>query len=144
MLRECQGKKFLQLLVRGIHEEPAKDAGSTARAGLPNGSVATGAGPFIQGVLPTRTVDALLDVRTRASQSKAAKVAGTRDPNQLPDHYSLLAIERGEDESGIKQSYRKLVLKWHPDKHPADEKEANAKIRLINNAYEILSNPLKR
>jgi len=38
----------------------------------------------------------------------------------------------------------KLVLKWHPDKHPTDRAQAEVKIRAINEAYEILSNSTKR
>ena len=36
----------------------------------------------------------------------------------------------------IKKAYRKLVLKWHPDKHPENRDEAETQIRKINNAYE--------
>merc|ERR1740117_1675772 len=62
----------------------------------------------------------------------------------LSDHYGVLGVESGTDETGIKKAYRKLVLLWHPDKHPADRDEAEIKIRQINDAYETLSNPFKR
>jgi len=60
------------------------------------------------------------------------------------DHYGALEVGTSADEGAIKKAYRKLVIKWHPDKHPADREEAEVKIRAINEAYEILSNPTKR
>lgn len=62
----------------------------------------------------------------------------------LADHYGVLGVESGAEEAAIKKAYRKLVLQWHPDKHPADRDEAEVKIRQINDAYETLSNPFKR
>merc|ERR1712032_50997 len=60
------------------------------------------------------------------------------------DHYEALDVQTLADGATIKKSYRKLVLKWHPDKHPADREQAAVKIRAINEAYEILSNSTKR
>merc|ERR1719502_1438705 len=60
------------------------------------------------------------------------------------DHYGALEVEASADAATVKKAYRKLVLKWHPDKHPADREKAEEKIRSINEAYEILSNPTKR
>lgn len=62
----------------------------------------------------------------------------------MVDLYALLEIPRNADEATIKKSYRKLVLKYHPDKNPEDREAAEEKIRAINNAYETLSNPAKR
>lgn len=63
----------------------------------------------------------------------------------IVNHYAALEIEdENADETAIKKAYRKLVLKWHPDKHPEGRQEAEDKIRLINAAYEVLSNPTKR
>ncbi|CAE7487174.1 Parp12 [Symbiodinium natans] len=55
-----------------------------------------------------------------------------------------LEVAEDADEKDIKKAYRKLVLKWHPDKHPEGRDEAEEKIRAINNAYETLSNATKR
>lgn len=60
------------------------------------------------------------------------------------DHYANLSIGVTADESAIKMAYRKLVLMWHPDKHPADREMAGVKIRAINEAYEVLRNSTKR
>eukprot|EP00928_Gymnodinium_smaydae_P000041 TRINITY_DN1001_c0_g2_i1.p1 TRINITY_DN1001_c0_g2~~TRINITY_DN1001_c0_g2_i1.p1 ORF type:complete len:942 (+),score=260.03 TRINITY_DN1001_c0_g2_i1:132-2957(+) len=60
------------------------------------------------------------------------------------DYYEALEVTDQADETTIKKAYRKLVLKWHPDKHPEDRDQAEERIRQINGAYEILSNPTKR
>merc|ERR1712194_700326 len=60
------------------------------------------------------------------------------------NHYGALDVETSADGTAIKKGYRKLVLKWHPDKHPANREEAGVKIRAINEAYEVLSNSTKR
>lgn len=62
----------------------------------------------------------------------------------LPDHYGALSVSRDADEAAVKKSYRRQVLLWHPDKHPAQPELAERKIREINSAYETLSNPQKR
>ncbi|CAJ1415158.1 unnamed protein product, partial [Effrenium voratum] len=62
----------------------------------------------------------------------------------LPDYYGLFGVERESDQDAIKKIYRKLVLQWHPDKHPQNRDAAEEKIREINDAYETLSNPFKR
>eukprot|EP00439_Symbiodinium_sp_Y106_P040590 s3070_g4.t8 len=62
----------------------------------------------------------------------------------IVDHYGALEVAEDADEKDIKKAYRKLVLKWHPDKHPEGRDEAEEKIRAINNAYETLSNATKR
>lgn len=59
------------------------------------------------------------------------------------DYYEVLGVERGADEKTIKSAYRKLAMKYHPDKNPGD-KEAEAKFKEINEAYEILSDDEKR
>jgi len=62
----------------------------------------------------------------------------------IVDHYKDLEVEEDADQSTIKKCYRKLVLKWHPDKHPEDRDQAEERIRAINNAYEVLGNDTKR
>jgi len=63
---------------------------------------------------------------------------------EVVNHYEALELEDTADEVTIKKAYRKLVLKWHPDKHPTDRDEAEERIRAINEAYEVLSNPTKK
>ncbi|CAK9015938.1 unnamed protein product [Durusdinium trenchii] len=99
--------------------------------------------------MPPRTVDVLLEIRARAAEkANARKGIAPKPPpkpaNEPPNHYEVLGIDLRADDAAIKKGYRKLVLQWHPDKHPADRAEAEVKIRQINLAYETISNPLKR
>merc|ERR1719235_1398017 len=64
--------------------------------------------------------------------------------DKLDELYRILEVPRTADAAAIKTSYRKLVLKYHPDKNPEDRETAEKKIRAINNAYETLVNVAKR
>ena len=59
------------------------------------------------------------------------------------DYYKTLGIEKGASAEDIKKVYRKLALKWHPDKNP-NNKAAEDKFKSINEAYAVLSDPEKR
>jgi molecular chaperone DnaJ len=59
------------------------------------------------------------------------------------DFYTILGIGRSASEKEIKQAYRRLARKYHPDVNPGD-KTAEAKFKEINEAYEVLSDPEKR
>lgn len=59
------------------------------------------------------------------------------------DCYEVLGVERGAEEGVIKKAYRKLAVKFHPDKNPGDH-EAEEKFKEITEAYEILSDANKR
>jgi DnaJ-class molecular chaperone len=59
------------------------------------------------------------------------------------DYYEVLGINRNASEKEIKQSYRRLARKYHPDVNPGD-KSAEAKFKEINEAYQVLSDPEKR
>jgi len=59
------------------------------------------------------------------------------------DYYQILGVSRNASEKEIKQAYRRLARKHHPDLNPND-KSAEAKFKEINAAYEVLSNPEKR
>ncbi|EMS63595.1 DnaJ homolog subfamily B member 4 [Triticum urartu] len=53
------------------------------------------------------------------------------------DYYSVLKVNRSATEDDLKKSYRRLAMKWHPDKNPGDNKaEAEAKFKKISEAYE--------
>ena len=59
------------------------------------------------------------------------------------DYYELLEIERGADDAVIKSSYRKLAMRWHPDKNPGDA-AAEGRFKAISEAYDVLKDPQKR
>lgn len=59
------------------------------------------------------------------------------------DYYKILGVDQKANEKEIKNAYRKLARKHHPDLHPND-KEAKAKFQQINEANEVLSDPVKR
>jgi molecular chaperone DnaJ len=59
------------------------------------------------------------------------------------DYYELLEVERTADDGTIKSSYRKLAMKFHPDKNPGCH-ESEAKFKAISEAYDCLKDPQKR
>ena len=59
------------------------------------------------------------------------------------DYYEVLGVSKSADATEIKKAYRKLALKYHPDKNPGD-KEAEEKFKEAAEAYDVLSNEEKR
>ena len=59
------------------------------------------------------------------------------------DYYEVLGVDRNADDATLKKAYRKLAKKYHPDMNPGD-KEAEAKFKEVNEAYEVLSNAEKK
>ena len=62
---------------------------------------------------------------------------------QKRDYYEILNVNRDADADEIKKAYRKLAIKFHPDKNPGD-KEAENKFKEATEAYEVLRTPEKR
>jgi len=58
------------------------------------------------------------------------------------DYYEILGVSRTATKTEIKKAYRKLAMKYHPDRNP--DKEAEEKFKLINEAYQVLSDDEKR
>jgi len=59
------------------------------------------------------------------------------------DYYETLGVSKEADDKDIKKAYRKLAMKYHPDKNAGD-KESEEKFKEINEAYQVLSDPQKR
>jgi DnaJ-class molecular chaperone len=60
------------------------------------------------------------------------------------DYYEILGVAKGASDEDIKKSYRKLAMKYHPDRNPDDVATAEAKFKEVKEAYEHLSDPTKR
>ncbi|XP_030513115.1 dnaJ homolog subfamily B member 4-like isoform X1 [Rhodamnia argentea] len=60
------------------------------------------------------------------------------------DYYNVLKVNRSATDEDLRKAYKRLAMKWHPDKNPIDHKEAEAKFKLISEAYDVLSDPQKR
>lgn len=62
----------------------------------------------------------------------------------MVDYYKILEVNRDADEEAIKKAYRKLALKWHPDRNHGNKEAAEKQFKAISEAYEVLSDKNKR
>ncbi|CAG8435580.1 3697_t:CDS:2 [Ambispora gerdemannii] len=62
------------------------------------------------------------------------------------DYYKILEVDKNADDEALKKTYKKLALKWHPDRHKndSDKETAERKFKEISEAYEVLSDKDKR
>src|SRR5262245_62785499 len=60
------------------------------------------------------------------------------------DYYEVLGVSRTADDDELKKAYRKLALKYHPDKNPENRAQAEEHFKEPNEAYQILSDPGRR
>ena len=57
------------------------------------------------------------------------------------DYYKVLGVDKKADEKKIKTAYKKLAVKYHPDKNPGNEKVAEENFKKVGEAYAVLSDP---
>uniref|UniRef100_A0A8B9I5E3 DnaJ heat shock protein family (Hsp40) member B8 n=1 Tax=Anser brachyrhynchus TaxID=132585 RepID=A0A8B9I5E3_9AVES len=62
----------------------------------------------------------------------------------MVDYYKVLGLQKNASQDDIRKSYRRLALKWHPDKNSSNKEEAEKKFKAVAEAYEVLSDPQKR
>ncbi|KAM7369822.1 hypothetical protein PAMP_011112 [Pampus punctatissimus] len=62
----------------------------------------------------------------------------------MVEYYQILGVRKNATQDDIKKAYRKLALKWHPDKNPNNKEEAEKKFKELSEAYEVLSDENKR
>src|SRR5207247_7935025 len=60
------------------------------------------------------------------------------------DYYEILGVSRSAIEDDVKKAYRKLALKYHPDRNPEDRHEAEERFKEISEAYQVLSDAERR
>lgn len=68
---------------------------------------------------------------------------GASEESLHKDYYKVLEVDYDASDDTIKLSYRRLALKWHPDKHKGED-DVTAKFQEINEAYKVLSDPITR
>src|SRR5947208_15045705 len=60
------------------------------------------------------------------------------------DYYEVLGVSRAAREDDLKKAYRKLALKYHPDRNPEDRQRTEERFKEISEAYQVLSDPERR
>lgn len=53
------------------------------------------------------------------------------------DYYKILGVDKKATDEDLKKAYRKLAMKWHPDKNRYNKKDAEAKFKQISEAYDV-------
>src|ERR1051325_9579627 len=79
------------------------------------------------------------------SGGRGARLLGIRihDAAMPSDYYETLGVKRDASEDEIKKAHRKLARQYHPDRNPGD-KQAEAKFKEVQEAYDVLSDATKR
>ncbi|KAI9535414.1 DnaJ (Hsp40), sub B, member 12 [Dissostichus eleginoides] len=142
-----KARKFLEKAQRLFPTNQAKNLlESLAQNGKPpdeNGSPVNGDGPTMR----QRSHGEEPDVSARGASESAKpytadQLEAVRKIKSCKDYYQILGVEKAASEEDLKKAYRKLALKFHPDKNHAPG--ATEAFKAIGNAYAVLSNTDKR
>ena len=81
-----------------------------------------------------------------AAPKKAASTAPVLEENATEDlsYYEILGVDRNASDAQLKKAYRKLAVRWHPDKNLDSREEAERMFKLVAEAYEVLADPRSR
>lgn len=76
--------------------------------------------------------------KRRASATTSSSARAARRRREMgADYYKVLGVDRGAGDDDLKKAYRKLAMRWHPDKNSTNKKEAETKFKEISVAYEV-------
>lgn len=64
--------------------------------------------------------------------------------SRMKDYYQILGVPEGASQEELKKAFRRLALKYHPDKNPGNEKQAEARFKEINEAFSVLGDEARR
>lgn len=87
-----------------------------------------------------------VDDRNKRAIDGIEKVSKIQEKEKNVDFYEVLGLRRGASVSEVKDAYRKMARTWHPDRYsdPVKKKEAERKMKNINRAYDVLTDPEKK
>lgn len=77
--------------------------------------------------------------RDKVRENLEIVVGGRKKRSMGVDYYKVLQVDRNAKDDDLKKAYRKLAMKWHPDKNPNNKKEAEAKFKQISEAYDVIT-----
>ncbi|XP_067902502.1 dnaJ homolog subfamily B member 14 [Heterodontus francisci] len=145
--------KALKFLNKAEKLYPSVEAKALIDAITTNGSTAGGAGHQAESGKPYQRKSTSSGAENGATAEKESRVdsakvytkeqlEGVQRIKRCKDYYEILGISKDAGDEDLKKAYRKLALKFHPDKNHAPG--ATEAFKAIGNAYAVLSNPVKR